>query len=86
MSDKKFIVAYDTICTGWGCVQGENEEPVSVSDQMRPSRVAEYVNENTVGENATTAQLPSNGGLEAVFTKDYSALMKAMDNKQSFRP
>ena len=28
MSDKKFIVAYDTICTGWGCVQGENEEPV----------------------------------------------------------
>ena len=65
---------------------GENEEPVSVLDQMRPSRVAEYVNENTVGDNATTAQLPPNGGLEAVFKKDYSALMKAMDNKQSFRP
>jgi hypothetical protein len=64
----------------------DNEEPVSILDQMRPSRVAEYVNENTVGENATTAQLPPNGGLEAVFTKDYSALMKAMDNKQSFRP
>jgi hypothetical protein len=63
-----------------------HEEPVSILDQMRPSRVAEYVNENTVGNNATTAQLPPNGGLEAVFKKDYSALMKAMDNKQSFRP
>ena len=65
---------------------GENEEPVSILDQMKPSMVAEYVDENTVGNNATTAQAPTNGGLEAVFKKDYSALMKAMDEKKSFRP
>ena len=64
----------------------DNEEPVSILDQMKPSMVAEYVDENTVGDNATTAQVPTNGGLEAVFKKDYSALMKAMDEKKSFRP
>jgi len=64
----------------------DHEEPVSILDQMKPSKVAEYVDENTVGDNATTAQLPTNGGLEAVFKKDYSALMKAMDEKKNFRP
>ena len=35
---------------------------------------------------AETAQIPVNNGLEAVFNKDYSALMKAMDEKKNFRP
>tara|TARA_R100000908_G_C3756792_1_gene151635 strand:- start:7096 stop:7590 length:495 start_codon:yes stop_codon:yes gene_type:complete len=64
----------------------DNEEPVSILDQMKPSMVADYVDENTVGNNATTAQVPANSGLEAVFKKDYSALMKAMDEKKNFRP
>ena len=64
----------------------DNEEPVSILDQMKPSMVAEYVDENTVGNNAATAQAPANSGLEAVFKKDYSALMKAMDEKKNFRP
>lgn len=64
----------------------DNEEPVSILDQMKPSMVADYVDENTVGNNATTAQVPTNSGLEAVFKKDYSALMKAMDEKKNFRP
>lgn len=64
----------------------DNEEPVSILDQMKPSMVAEYVDDNTVGDNATTAQVSANSGLEAVFTKDYSALMKAVDEKKSFRP
>ena len=29
----------------------ENEEPVSILDKMKPSMVAEYVEENTVGNN-----------------------------------
>ena len=64
----------------------DNEEPVSILDQMKPSMVADYVDENTVGNNAATAQAPANSGLEAVFKKDYSALMKAMDEKKNFRP
>jgi len=64
----------------------DNEEPVSILDQMKPSMVADYVDENTVGNNATTAQASTNSGLEAVFKKDYSALMKAMDEKKNFRP
>ena len=64
----------------------DNEEPVSILDQMKPSMVAGYVDDNTVGDNATTAQMPSNNGLEAIFKKDYSALMKAMDEKKNFRP
>jgi len=63
-----------------------HEEPVSVLDKMKPSMVAEYVDENTVGDNATTAQLPVNEGLEGIFKRDYSELMKAMDEKKSFRP
>ncbi len=64
----------------------DHEEPVSILDQMKPSMVAGYVDNNTVGDNATTAQIPVNNGLEAVFNKDYSALMKAMDEKKNFRP
>jgi len=63
-----------------------HEEPVSVLDKMKPSMVAEYVDDNTVGDNATTAQLPPNSGLEGIFKRDYSELMKAMDEKQNFRP
>lgn len=64
----------------------DNEEPVSILDQMKPSMVAGYVDDNTIGDNATTAQVSSNNGLEAIFKKDYSALMKAMDEKKNFRP
>ena len=64
----------------------ENEEPVSILDKMKPSMVAEYVEENTVGNNAAEVQLPNNNGLDKIFKRDYSELMKAMDEKKNFRP
>lgn len=64
----------------------DHEEPVSILDKMKPSMVAEYVEENTVGNNAAEVQLPNSNGLDKIFKRDYSDLMKAMDEKKNFRP
>ena len=64
----------------------DHEEPVSVLDTMKPSMVANYVEENPIDGNAVAAQVPLKSGLENIFNRDYSGLMKAIDNKKTYRP